>query len=450
MTGFSFVDEIKRAKRAEQRLETRLAEERDERAFQKKRQIKADQRMDTLWDRDTAEYEDQLFEEKQREGYAKFKADNPNATAAQIAQYAPYNEQARFDLDVVQRRARQANAMETAVGIGFAGQPSNVAGDDTQDLAPGGPGLSNAVAGGVNPGRARGAADFQQPQVSNQVTPEQREAAGFNFGPDRSENNLVPVDIDDTSPYDPEYQQKTGLQKFGDRIAGGFAATQQFAGNFIDAAGARTPEQAAQARISGDDLRLPADRYTSPEKIDAMVEAGEMTTQEAGRIREQNAAVLQEYKEAGRKPKAFAWDAVSRQGALLEGSEQAVNAARAAGRAAVNRAEAFIDPAVESPLEQMADEDVRGAAAMYLNDRTTLKGANPHLAIEADKRAIPILDAAQEDMRAELRGLEPGTAQYRKTALALGNLQTSRDKIAAEHPGIADQAGGGRRRTEAR
>jgi hypothetical protein len=173
----------------------------------------------------------------------------------------------------------------------------------------------------------------------------------------------------------------------------------------------------------------------------AEMEARGATQAEISAARDENEAVREEYEAAGRKPQAMRMDNYSQQGALLEGSAQQRHQARVQQNAAVKRASEFLDPAVNSPMEEMALEDPRAATVMYLQDRATLQGVNADLAARMDRRMLPIIDQAEANLQAETATLDPASPKGRQQIAALSNLHHSRNQIAKGQPSIARQAG---------
>ena len=91
ITGYSFVDSIKANKRAEQRLEERLAQETGERAFQRRRTLEADVqvREDRAETKRTTEEE---RERVQRQRQATSVLSDPNAPLAALREFADFPE----------------------------------------------------------------------------------------------------------------------------------------------------------------------------------------------------------------------------------------------------------------------------------------------------------------------------------------------------------------------
>ena len=452
MTGFSFVDEIKRQKKADQRLEERLAQEKEERSFQRSRQVKSDKRIDTLFGQQQEDRVDALEEERLREEGDQFALQNPDATPEELAQFAPYSPEAAAALKRQNEQNRISGAIRGAGTIPRGGQQP--AGAVTQAQG------NQSLSGGVQ------TLEGQQGAPTDTATLEQRGeaaagsqaqpvgAAGFNFAPDKGLGGLQEIDIDEASQFDPEYQKKGFLGKVGDKIAGG---TSEVVRGAEDVAGAvlNAPGKIANAVFGldrgtslsqnagdefGGNLQVPADRFTSTAEFEQMAADG-ASQQEITAARNENVKVLEEYKRRGRRPQEMAMDAHSRQGALLEGSDQARQAAELAGQQAEKRAEAFLDPAIDSTMEQVAVEDPRAATVMYLEDRATLQTTNPGLAWKMDQRMLPILNQAEADLKAETLSLDPESPQGRQQRGALANLQHSRDQIAKNAPSVSRQSG---------
>ena len=441
MKGFSFVDTIKRQKKADARLEERLKEDKIERAFQKRRTQRSDARIDKLFGQQQEDRANRLDDEANREEGDSFALQNPNASIEELSQF-PHSPEA---VAAIKRQTEQKRIRGAIKGAGTIPQGG------VATASPNGPSLSEAVTG-----QGAGAQPGDQPIVD----PAAAQAAGgtagsaeFQFGADRGTGSLQEVDIDEASQFDPEYQDKGFFGKIGDRAAGLGSEITRGAEDVVGAAlnapgrirGAITGEDINPPTQNvgdefGGNLQVPADRYTSPEEFEEMVQQG-ANQQEISAARAENVAVLEEYKRVGRRPQSMAVDAYSRQGALLEGSDRARRQAELAGQRAEKRANEFLDPTIDSNMEQVALEDPRAATVMYLEDRATLQSTNPGLAFKMDQRMLPIIDQAEADLKAETLALDPATAQGRQQTAALANLQHSRNVIAKGQPSISRQSG---------
>ena len=87
MQGFSFVDQIRRNKKADQRLDARLREEKQDRILQRKRLALSDRRNDTLFDQSQADRSDRLADQTLADEGDAFIQQNPTATPAQLARF---------------------------------------------------------------------------------------------------------------------------------------------------------------------------------------------------------------------------------------------------------------------------------------------------------------------------------------------------------------------------
>jgi len=440
--GFSFVDEIKRQKKADQRLEIRLNEEKQERSFQRRRQQRSDKRVDKLFGQQQEDRASRLEDEANAEEGDQFALQNPNASVEELSQF-PNSPEARAAIKRQNEKARINSAIQGAGTIPQGGQ-SNVV-----TASPNGPSLSEAVAG-----QGEGAAQPTVDPAAAQAAGGEAGSADFQFGKDRGLGSLQEVDIDDASKFDPELQEKGFFGKIGDRIAGGVSEVVRGTEDVV-AGTFNAPGKIANATFGldrgtagtqnagdefGGNLVVPADRYTSQEEFDQLAQDGAGQA-EISAARAENVKVLEEYKRAGRRPQAMAVDAYSRQGALLEGSDRARRQAELAGQQAEKRAQEFLDPTVDSPMEQMAVEDPRAATVMYLQDRATLQSTNPAVAFQMDQRMLPILDQAEADLRQENLTLDPASPKGRQQTAALANLQHSRNQIAKGQPSVSRQSG---------
>jgi len=445
MRGFSFVDTIKRQKKADQRLETRLSEERDERAFQKRRMQRADRRADTLFGQ---QQEDRvrILEDEERRKEGDTIALNPDATDDELREFAPYSSAAREALKRRNEEARIKGAISDAQTIGVAGQPGAASPDR--------PSLSDAVAP-----EGAGAAPTDNPVVD----PAQAEAAaaasptgaaGFQFAPSAGRGGQEVVSEEEFNKFNREYQDKGFFGKAGDVIAGQASQTvralEDVTGAVFNAPGRirgaitgedinPAPQNVGQ-EFTGE-LNLPA-AFTTEAEFEEMRAAG-ASPADIKAASDRNFAITADYVKQGRRPRAMDLDAYSRQGAALAASDDARRAAIAAENAAVATATEFLDPATtgNSQLTQMAMEDPKAATVKYLETRATLQDANPGLAAQMDAAMLPVLDQAEQDLTDEVRQMDPNTPKGRQALNSLAHLQDSRDTIAKSGPSISQQAG---------
>ena len=438
MQGFSFVDQIKRQKKADARLETRLKEEREERSYQRRRQQRADQKLDTIFKNQLEDRADANADEEKAEEGARI-ALNPDTTNEELQAHAPYSPEAAAELKRRVEKDRLTGAITNVQTIGQGNQAT---------ASPNGPSLSEAVAATGAPTQ-EGAG---KPTPATGEQPAMRvEGNQFQFGRDRGVSGMQEVDVDEASQFDPEYQKKGLIAKGGDKLAGLGAEVTRGFGDI--AKGVINAPAKIRGTITGEgdfglgtqnvgdefggNLLVPADRYTSPAEFEEMAADG-ASQAEISAARAENQKVLAEYSKAGRRAASFIPS--SRQGALLEGSDQARRQAEAAQNQVLKRATSFLDPTQESAMEQLAMEDPRAATVMYLQDRATLEGADPNLAVAMDQRMIPIIDAAEQDMRAEIQTADPNSLKARQQMRALGNLHNARDAIYKGQPSISAQA----------
>lgn len=436
--GFSFVDEIKRQKKADIRLEERLKEEKVERSFQKRRQQRADRRTDVLFEQQQEDRADQLSDEQKREEGDNL-ALNPDATDDELRSFAAFSPEAAAELKRRNAQARMRTALVNGQTIPQAGGGVVAPGAQGNQVTQG-QSLSDAVAGQPQEGAAP-------------ATRTEGAASDFQFGRDVGLGGLQEVDIDEASQFDPEFRKKGFFGKLADRAAGLgseiIRGTEDIVAGTYNAPGRirgaitgeniNPPTQNVGQEFGGN-LQVPADRFTSTTEFKEMAAAG-ASQAEISAARNENIAVLDEYKAVGRRPQAMALDAYSRQGALLEGSDRQRQDAEQAQQKAAGRAQAFLDPTVDSPLDQMALKDPRAATVLYFQDRATLESSNPNLAQQMDERMLPIIDQAEADLKAEVLGLDPASPKGRQQAAALGNLQNSRNIVAKGQPSISTQAG---------
>jgi len=447
MRGFSFVDEIKRQKKADQRLEARLAEDKAERSFQRRRQIASDRRVGTLFEQQQEDRADRLEDEQKREEGDRI-ALNPDATDDQLREFAPYSPEAAAALKRRNEEARIKGAIQGAGTIGTASpsaaQPRGLS-DAVAAQGAGGGAVDNPV---VDPQQAQTA----EAVAASQGAPEG--AAGFQFAPSAGRGGLETVSEEEFNKFNREFQDKGFFGKIGDVVAGQGSQTVRAAEDAIG--GIFNAPGRIRGAITGEDIN-PAPQNTGQEFTGELNLPGEFTTaaefeemQAAGATPEEiqaasarNFAITEQYVKQGRRPRAMAMDAYSRQGAALQASDETRRAAIAAEEQAITTAQDFIDPArqADSQLGQMAVQDPKAATVRYLETRATLQDANPQLANQMDAAMLPVLDAAEAELTAQIAQQDPNTPKGRQALNSLAHLQDSRDTIAKNQPSVSRSAG---------
>ena len=436
MRGFSFVDAIEQRKKSDARLETRLAEEKEERAFQRRRTLEADQqvrddRAYTTGER--ARIEDERGKREQGEQAAL----NPDASDEDLMPFVAFSPSARAEMERRVGKERVAEALKGAQSI-----PGGVgaAASNQVTSTPTRPSLGDVVGGPDN-----------QPQVDPAAAAAQQGGFSAQFDPAASQGQagLETVSEEEFNKFSETFQKKGFFGKVTDVVAGQGAQTIRAVEDIVG--GVANAPGRIRGAITGEDinpatqnvgqeftgeLNLPAE-WTTPEEFEALGSPAEI--QEAA---DRNRAIAAQYEKAGARASGMDIGAFSRQGAALASSDATRRAAIAAENRAVKAAEQFLDPATqgESLIGQLAVSDPKGATVAYLENRATLQGANPNLALQMDAAMLPVLDAAEADLRAELQTYEPDSLKGRQGATALANLHNSRNQVAKGQPSVSRQA----------
>jgi len=424
MRGFSFVDAIEQRKKSDARLETRLAEEKEERAFQRRRTLEADQqvrddRAYTTGER--ARIEDERGKREQGEQAAL----NPDASDEDLMPFVAFSPSARAEMERRIGKERVAEALRGAQSI-----PGGVgaAASNQVTSTPTRPSLSEAVAAGGDPivDPASAAAEPGQSQ----------------FAPSQGPSNLKQVSEEDISFFDPEFQEKGFAAQVGDVVGGQFQQLSRGVGNIVES-GARLRSvpgvipgpRAAGAAFSGESF-VPSS-FVSKADFDQIADPAERQA-----VKESNAKIIQDQKAAARNPNRNTLSRpITRQGAVQEGGELARDNAQRAQNAVLNKYSEFLE-GEGGALETAALEDPSVAAVDYFESRATLLEAGGEGMVAAvDKRMIPVLDAYSAEISAELSQQQPGSASARRLGAKYRNVQASRNQIAKDQPSINPQAG---------
>ncbi len=436
ITGYSFVDNIKRTNRAEARLEDRLAQEQADREEQRRRQrrgdrVQAEERAFQLSERS------RLLSERDKQEQVFDLLNDPNVTVEELSEFSSIPE-ARQKIQEIQNRKRVSGALDTALGIGTAGA-----------RAPTGGGLSDQVT------------QTQATQAQTPSDPAARTAAAktgadeFTFGAARGPSSLQQISEEEFNRSSKAYQQKNFFGKVGDVIVGQGSQTIRAV---ADAAkGVFTGGEALISTVADVDrmtntqnvtdeftgtVSVPADKYTSAEEFEVLQAKGVSQEELQSRV-QANEAIATHYESEGRNPSNFNMAEpvpLSRQGAVLSTSDSVRRAAETIERKVVRRYIDFNDAQTDSHMNQLAVQNPKGAAALYLSDRATLFAADPTEAIKADRGMVSVLNEAEKDMQAQMARLDPNTAEAQQLQRSLSNLQTSRDIVAGEQPALSNQA----------
>jgi len=454
MQGFSFVDRINANKRAEKRLETRLAEERKERTFQNARQRRSDQRLETLYGDQREDRQIRIEDERLGDEGDSFIQQNPNATPEELQRFGNKSKLVNEHIARLQQTGRITGALNDVRGIPRGG--FSAAGVGTQSPSNGVPGAAatpDQGAAALAPAQ-RGVNDPSLPSMTpaeraihDEILAEERAKPGFQFAPTRGPEALQEVDVDEFNRFNPAYKEKGLIGKIGADVAG--IGSQLFrGGQDIGEAIVNIPRQIGHAVAPGyvdpatsteasnefaGTLSVPADRYTSPEEFEALVEAGAPPKQINDALKANEELAL-EMTRIGNQPQSFKLSQPSTQhGALMEASDNFRAEAERAQFQAEKRAAEFLDPTNNSLMDQLAESDPRAAAAMYLQDRATLTSDTQ---AKMDARMLPIMDIVETEMQANTANVHPNSMSGRKGRTELLNIQNSRNQIAANQPSI--------------
>ncbi len=463
--GYSFIDNIKANKRAEARLEQRLAEEREARAFQRKRQLEQDRfrredRATAAEDRERA-----LADRQKREEGIRLSLD-PNASEEQLAALAPFSPEAYA---VLKQRAEMDKNVAAAREI----QKLNQAGQAGLTQSQGNQGLSAAVAQTTQGQAAAGAAPAPQPGALVGSTPTGRNSGTIDRAPANPDigtfrepqtaaDQFVEVDESDVSFFDPRYQNRNALGKaadilvgdatqvgqavenFGGRIAGGIEGA---ANATLRAVGINPPPEgdifpvadsksnAPRARPLAGTLLMPSE-FVSPNSPEWL----EASSQERAEIRKNNERIIADQRRLAESPSNFKITPNTRLGALQEAGEIGRDEAIRYENQVINTYEDWVGPE-GGKLEELALQDPAAAATKYLADRATLEQLRPDMVTAADRRMVPVFEATKAQIAQDLAKYSPGSPQHRQAAQKYQNLQDSINVIARKQPKVAQEGG---------
>lgn len=464
MQGFSFVDDINSRKRKERMLDQRLREDREERAFQRKRQGVVDKRQEILFGQQQEDRTSRLEDKEIEEEGNRFAAMGPDASDEDLIRTAPFSAAAMAELRKRYSKEEIEDAIRGAGTIPQAGAAGNQA---TQSQGAGAPGAQSQ---GFEAALDRAAGTGNTAPDVPSMTPEERATHDEIFGLNQSEE-AVPnmfgfedskarkgqetVSEEEFNKFSPGFQEKGFLGKAGDVVGGQIAQTARAFTDVLEA-GANiitTPGRAAGHAIKGTDdptapqnigqeftgeINLPGEWTTKDEFAEI---SGDPAATQAAAAR--NVEIAREYEKRGENANAMTITSAGRQGTVLQNSDQARREAFAAEQRAVSDAQEFLDPATQGDtlLGQLAVNNPKGAVALYLERRATLQDVNPGLAIEMDSALVPAFDAVEADLQAEAATTSPNTAAGRRQRASLGNLQETRNIVAKHQPSISKQAG---------
>jgi hypothetical protein len=434
MTGFSFVDQIKRQKKADQRLEERLKQDKADRAYQRRRQDSADARVNTLFNQQQEDRVDSLEEERLREEGDAFALANPNATAEQLAPYLAHSPQAQALANQNNKRARTSDALQTAMGIGRGNQATQ---------PQGGQSLSDAVAGQPVDNME------QLPTTSVEGTPT---PAGFQESftraPNKGTSGLIALEESQFEPFDRRRQKQGAISQFGSTIAGDVTQAARgladvvmspfrgVEGALSDVGGAEreSAPSAAKAEAFGT-IYVPADEWTDETEMAALGSEEERAAAFA-----RNEDVVDEYHDRGMNSKG-GMTLGTTLGRTMEGSKLSLKDAENADRRAEKIFGDFVDPNIEGTLEQMAVKDPIAATQLYMEWRETGAGVMPGAIEEVDRRMVAVVEAAEQQLSQQAIEAPLGSPKSRIATNRLARLHESTNLVANRRPPIAVQAG---------
>ena len=410
MQGFSFVDEIKRQKKADQRLTVRLDEERAERSFQRRRQQRTDRRVSTLFGQQQEDRASDLEDKANAEEGDQFALQNPDASIEELSQF-PHSPEARAAIKRQNLTGRKVSAARTLNDL----RQRNVAPSAT---APG-----DSVAPIVDPASAEAAG----------------EGAGFGFdrAPSAGRAGAHVISEEEFNLGSEAFQSKGFFGKIGDVVGGQIVQTGRALGDIGVAArggpGSRAGGQNVGEEFSGE-ITVPGE-FTTTDEFAQMREAGSSEA-EIQAADAKNDEIRTRYESAN--PSAF-----GRQASILNASDVTRREAIAAENDAVKTVQDFLDPntTAESQIGQMAVEDPKAAIARYLEIEATVRGTNPALAQKMTAAMEPTFNAAQIQLSTELQQSTVGTPEYRQTAAKQKKLNETRTQLAYTQPPVARQAG---------
>jgi hypothetical protein len=439
--GFSFVDDIKRNKRDEARLETRLEEERRDRAALRQRNARRDQVREEERTFNLSERK-RLIDLRNKESQVFDLLNDPDVTVDQLAPFSDVPA-AREKIQQLHQRQRVDESLRIASGIPV-GQVTAPQGEQglsdqvTQQTQPGTPGTSEAA---------------------NNADP----TGEFTFGAPRGLSSLQRVSEEEFNRSSRAFQEKNFFQKVGDVAVGQGAQTLRavadaakslFTGGEALISTVADVDRVTNTQNVADEftgtISVPADKWTDETEFEAMQASG-ASQEEILAAQRANEAITLHYETEGAKPSNFTIPltgaggsvpgAASRQGAALSASDDVRRAAEDIERKVVRRYTDFNEAQTDSHMNQLAVQNPKAASALYLSDRATYMAADPTGALKSDRLMVPVMNAAEEDLAAEMSRVDPATAEYQLLKRSMTNLQNSRNIVAGQQPKIATQAG---------
>jgi hypothetical protein len=447
--GFSFVDEYQRSKRNEQRLEERLAQEAEERRFQRKRTLEADAQV-----RETRQLakEDRLrgidHEDKRIEGDRLAAS---GASNEELMVFAPFSPAAAA---LIKKRTNQAevnSALSTAMGIGASPATQQQSNQATQSQSSQGPTANAAGMPTMTPQERRAHAQL----IAEDTGQAPSGGAGFQFADSRAPQDVPLVSGADQRKFDQDFQDKNIAERGLDRIGGFFGRAGRAVGELFDVEGAinrseidpdvglvgAAVDQAGETFSGG--ARIPG--FVSSEEFDQITDPVQRQ-----RVAESNDALIKLSKKNAQKPGAGTLS-VSRQGQTVAGGREAQNAAIRDAAVTTATYDDYLTNAT-SEFSELAATEPSVARARYFNDRSTLASTWGDSAegrqklAELDRRMTGVVQRDLNDQIEVLRNIpQANKVALRRQQQLVDNTKSSMNEIAKVQKSIASEAGVDRR-----
>lgn len=445
MKGFSFVDEIKKSRRSEARLEELLAQQKEEREFQRGRTLEADEQV-----REDREATAQALERKLAKEGSRRAGDaaamDPDSSEELLSRYVSDSPLAAAELARRQQTERYVDAYETSRTIPTAGQQP-AAGGLADQVTGGAAGGGAATGGPVRPSPqtlqniADGGATFT-PQPAAPVT----SAPGTEgtFGPNIGIGSIQEISREDVKASSKRYQDESVPERIATNIGGAVSRVGGALGQGLEAIGSKTigarPDAATTewtSSIAG--KTFVSDEFVSLEEFKE--DFPDASPQEIEIIMARNNELLEDMERKAANSGAFGRPMMTDFGAIQAGGQVVRQAAERQEAAAVRNWRDFAG----NPNSKMAElglANPSAAAGQYLNDRATLVASEqmtPEEVAQIDRRMVPVMDAHIENIELKLSDAPLNSPAHRKLLRTRDNLRQSRNTIAREAPPITEQ-----------
>jgi hypothetical protein len=470
MQGFSFIDDINSRKRQEQKLDERLAEEREyrkfargmsERRFEEEAKYREFSRgIATAQEGRAAELHRAQIEEKnyqieqreaERRGRAEALKPNPNSDIL-MEEALKGSTSAAAKLEQMGQRDRLEAAFGeiNAMAAGGDQVTGGLSDQVTQSRGVMGPPPPPAPAEeyGPSPPYRGPYAPGQTPETPAPELTLGGEPVSTTFAPDRGLSSLVKLSEEDFNALDPAYKDRNLLKRAGGTIAGQAAQTLAAAKDVVQA-----PFTGAEALVA--DIRG-IDRVTKPQDVGGKFfgevyvpdaeyysdeELEEITDPDARQLAiESNVQLRDNIIKRGRAPENnILKGPLSEQGAILRGGDAVRIEAERAQTAALSRWNGFNEGT--GGMVDRAAEDPAGSAQLWLNDRATVESVDLALAQNVDRRMVPVFDQYEQALKEEVSTMQAGSVEQTHGIRRLSELQRSRNVIAESAPSVPVTAG---------